>query len=220
MGVTVRPFEARDFERVKAFIPLEWLCQGCAPGEVEAHRNLVIAEEMVLSTYRMVAEEDGCVLGLSLGRPCGTAPDDAAHWHAVMEQAQATLRAGTPEARAAAEYEASLPRTQAALKAQAGARMSEDNEYTLFFVSPEARGKGVGGALLARWEETLRGRDARSYYLFTDSTCTYEWYDRHGFERIAELHEALPAPADPEGEPKGLGDEPEDFASFLYRRDL
>ena len=211
MAVTVREFTNADFEGVKAFVPPEWLCLGCPEEEVGAHRDLMVAEELVLSTYRMVAEEDGRLLGLSLGRPAGTAPADAAHWRAVMEHAQKLMCAGTPQARAAAEYEASLPGMQARLKEIAGTRMSQDNEYTLFFVSPEARGKGVGSALVRRWEETLRGLGQASYYLFTDTTCTYEWYDAHGYERIAELHHTFPAPE---------GEEPEEAASFLYRKDL
>ena len=62
----------------------------------------MVAEELVLSTYRMVAEEDGRLLGLSLGRPAGTAPADADTWRGVMERAQKLMRAGTPQARAAA----------------------------------------------------------------------------------------------------------------------
>ena len=196
MAVTVREFTNADFEGVKAFVPPEWLCLGCPEEEVSAHRDLMVAEELVLSTYRMVAEEDGRLLGLSLGRPAGTAPADADTWRGVMERA---------------EYEASLPGMQAHLKEIAGAHMSQDNEYTLFFVSPAARGKGVGSALVRRWEETLRGLGQASYYLFTDTTCTYEWYDAHGYERIAELHHTFPAPE---------GEEPEDAASFLYRKDL
>lgn len=211
MGVTVREFTKEDFEAVKAIVPPEWLCAEGTAEEVEAHRELMVAEELVLSTYRMVAEEDGRLLGLSLGRPAGTAPADAARWRAVMERAQAVMTTGSPWARAEAAYEASLPGMQARLKEQAGARMSQDNEYTLFFVSPDARGKGAGSALVRRWEEELRGLGQQSYYLFTDSTCTYEWYDAHGYERIAELHHTFPAPE---------GEEPEPAASFLYRKDL
>ena len=56
-----------------------------------------------------------------------------------------------------------------------------DGEICFLAVSPEAQGKGIGGMLL---NELSKREHGKNIFLFTDSNCTYEFYDHKGFERV------------------------------------
>ena len=85
------------------------------------------------------------------------------------------------------QYRAACDAANEAMIAQARHRdyVQEDNELVLFINDPSVRGQGVGATMLLRFEDFLRSRGAREYYLFTDTTCSYGYYERHGFTRVA-----------------------------------
>ena len=65
-------------------------------------------------------------------------------------------------------------------------KQSFDGEICLFAVSEECRGAGVGKRLYSAAVDYVKSEDARSYYLFTDTTCTYQFYEKRGMKRIGE----------------------------------
>ncbi|MEG0692876.1 MAG: GNAT family N-acetyltransferase [Oscillospiraceae bacterium] len=61
-----------------------------------------------------------------------------------------------------------------------------DGVLTLFAVSEDCRGLGVGKNLLSLLVEYLKKNNTTNIYLFTDTTCNYGFYDSQGFKRIDE----------------------------------
>lgn len=59
-------------------------------------------------------------------------------------------------------------------------------ELQLFVVSSRSRGHGVGGTLFRRMKRRLSAYGVERYYLHTDTSCNYSFYDHQGLERIAE----------------------------------
>lgn len=53
-----------------------------------------------------------------------------------------------------------------------------DGELCLFAVNRNAGGKGIGSKLLAELSKQYAGKHI---YLFTDSNCTYQFYEHRGF---------------------------------------
>lgn len=58
-----------------------------------------------------------------------------------------------------------------------------DGVLSLFIVSEEARGLGIGKELMKRFQDYLKKEGAEKIYLFTDSFCNYGFYDYLGFKR-------------------------------------
>lgn len=78
-----------------------------------------------------------------------------------------------------------------------------DGEIRFLAADPERLRSGTGTFLL----NTLRGDEkGREVYLFTDSSCTYQFYDKRGFERFRE-----------EGIVLDFGKKQVDLQCFLYR---
>ena len=58
-----------------------------------------------------------------------------------------------------------------------------DGEIIFLAANPTLKVKGVGTALLNALEKDLSGKEI---YLYTDSLCTYQFYEKRGFERYQE----------------------------------
>lgn len=58
-----------------------------------------------------------------------------------------------------------------------------DGKMNFLAVSPEMNGKGIGTALL---NELARREKGKLIYLFTDTGCTYQFYDKRNFTRNGE----------------------------------
>lgn len=66
-----------------------------------------------------------------------------------------------------------------------------DGVLTLFAVSAECRGLGVGRTLLHMLLDYQRTHHVKNVYLHTDSSCNYGFYDVHGFTRLSTARAQL-----------------------------
>lgn len=97
------------------------------------------------------------------------------------------------------QYEASLDLAAAGLtrlQEEAGFRFASPvrplgDEPTVFAVDASARGLGAGSALFRDYMAHLRAHDRTGFHLYTDSLCTYQFYERKGMVRAAEEDMAL-----------------------------
>ena len=58
-----------------------------------------------------------------------------------------------------------------------------DGEIRFLAANPDSKVKGVGTYLL---DELSTRESGKEIYLFTDTNCTYQFYERKGFERVGE----------------------------------
>lgn len=58
-----------------------------------------------------------------------------------------------------------------------------DGDITLFAVSSEACGHGIGKNLIEQLYSHFRRHKVKRIYVLTDNMCTYEFYEKQGFER-------------------------------------
>lgn len=63
-----------------------------------------------------------------------------------------------------------------------------DGVLTLFIVDEYYRGLGIGKTLFNNLLKYLKQQQVKKIYLYTDTTCNYYFYEKHGFKRVeAEL---------------------------------
>jgi len=84
-----------------------------------------------------------------------------------------------------------------------------DAEVILFAVHASMRGKGVGKKLMNNYLEHLRHKGYQNVYLFTDTSCTYGFYDHMNFTREDEATTTLE-----------LLNEQGDLTAFIYSKNL
>jgi ribosomal protein S18 acetylase RimI-like enzyme len=211
--VSVRPFTPSDFDGVVAIMPPEWRFDGCSEEELRAQATMDFAGVLVGANLRLVAERDGAVRGIAFARLGGLPePDDGPLWAGRWEEGRAVLAQGSPAARRALRYEEQLGERGELLLERADPALVPPHELELFVVAPDARGLGVGSALMAAFERAVRATANPAFWLQTDTTCTWEWYEAHGYVRVAGvvLDDSYPMP--------GTGPSPAHV--FMYRRDV
>ena len=81
-----------------------------------------------------------------------------------------------------------------------------DGELCFFVADPECVGKGIGSLLLA---EFARREAGKQIYLFTDSNCTWQFYEKRNFDRVGQRTANV-----------GVGKGAEDFECYLYAKTL
>lgn len=66
-----------------------------------------------------------------------------------------------------------------------------DGEIIFLAADPDCGVKGIGAALLNAFEQQAHGK---TIFLHTDDACTYQFYERRGFERAAQRQITLKMP--------------------------
>lgn len=65
---------------------------------------------------------------------------------------------------------------------------SPDGEILFFAVNPDGKTKGIGTMLL---NELAHQEKGKQLYLYTDNTCTYQFYEHRAFEKVGEQNITL-----------------------------
>lgn len=67
-----------------------------------------------------------------------------------------------------------------------------DGELVLFAVRPETQGLGIGSHLFDDFLKYLRSQGASTFFLFTDTSCTYSFYENKGLKRTSVISRNMP----------------------------
>lgn len=144
---------------------------------IDAHDCLARA------THAAVAEQNGRIIGVILG----SVPAKVTRMQILRHRWQQASLALPMLANRAGRN--GLREQLAILHADRALIQTTGNDYqaeiVLFLVSPEAKGQGVGGRLFAHMLDRFHALGIRQYFLFTDTTCDYGFYEHKGLERMA-----------------------------------
>lgn len=150
---------------------------------IDAHDCLARA------THAAVAEQNGRVLGVILG----SVPAKVTRMQILRHRWQQASLALPMLANRAGRN--GLREQLAILHADRALIQTTGNDYqaeiVLFLVSPEAKGQGVGGRLFAHMLDRFHALGIRQYFLFTDTTCDYGFYEHKGLQRAGVRNLAL-----------------------------
>ena len=184
MTIEYRPMNIEDADRIGTILAETW--HELAEGDLaRLHGVIDFATYALRHTYSQVAVMDGVVQGVVLARAGMPDASDVKAWEELRDrayaQADAIDKAATDELRdfLTAEYAADDE-----LLAESGC--NPDFELVVFIVSAATRGHGVGSKLLADAQAYLAQAGGEAGYLFTDTTCTWEYYEHRGMTRRAE----------------------------------
>lgn len=59
-------------------------------------------------------------------------------------------------------------------------------ELAFFAIGAECRGKGIGAKLFAEVRDYMRQQGVENYYLYTDTSCNFGFYEHMGMQRCGE----------------------------------
>ena len=167
-------------------VGIKWSGETCAiVGLIFLYGRDMVCEALTGTTLPLAAYEDDRLLGYLLASFNGEAEPFARSWEALFHRVVSALAPLTGSGRAEEPYVA------ANREMRSGINQEPDGEILLFAVDPRAAGRGIGTLLL---DELVRRRPGRRVFLFTDSGCTYQFYERRGFTRAATRNVRLSLP--------------------------
>ena len=135
---------------------------------------------MVHHTFTCVAEDEGKVIGLLICTDVKKRPLDMKY--AKLLIGEVAFMICNPETRddglAWGEY------TKIAKDLEERVAGGIDAEAELFIVAPEYRGQGIGKKMFRSMVQFFKMTGTKTFFLHTDTACTYQFYDRIGMKRI------------------------------------
>ncbi len=183
-SIEYRPMTIDDADRIGAILAETWHEE--VNGELaRLHGIIDFATYALRHTYSQVAVMDGVVEGVVLARAGMPEESEVTAWKDLCDQAyeraDAIDKTATDGLRAflTAEYAADDE-----LLIESGCDAAF--ELVVFIVSAKTRGRGVGSKLLGGAQDYLASKGGAAGYLFTDTTCTWEYYEHRGMRRKAE----------------------------------
>lgn len=183
--VTYRPFDEDDFNTLATILQGLWHTHVPSPGYGFLEGCADLAHYLSISTFSQVVLIDDQPSGIVLARSDNDRHASGnKHWQEAY--ADYLHQMELADEKAAKSYGCTIDamdRTNARLLEKSG--FSIDNEVTLLAVAPEARGLGLGTVLLDAATTYLASHGANRAFIYTDTDCSWQFYERRGLKRAA-----------------------------------
>lgn len=137
------------------------------------------------TTTAFVAEADGEPVGMILGRV--DARDTRGPWNAHYRRYLSLLpqQLLSADGRENVAYLMGIHAIERRLIRMSGHYLPA--EVVLFVTAPQTRGLGLGARLFDTLLQSFREQGVHDYFLFTDTTCNFGFYEHRGLTRAAEI---------------------------------
>jgi ribosomal protein S18 acetylase RimI-like enzyme len=184
-----RPFQEQDREGLEEIVNQTWNYDrfGYAPEVSREFSHTDLMSCMSIATFSEVALLNGRPVGFIFGRNDGEWDDNARRASKRLVRGIRRKSFWTGTGRLLNGYRSLYERSNE--KLLNGTGKDYQGELVFFAVSPEARGMGVGGRLFGDFLSYMKQCKIDTFYVFTDTTCDYSFYDRNGFKRMGEVRE-------------------------------
>ena len=195
----IREVRRRDYREIISAIAETW-------GYYKRHKNPVTARLVARAywygalldhTFSAAAIWDGQCAGVLLGRCDAQLPKHQGSLRKYRRRALLLRILLSLSAEVRASSAGSERIEQADQKMLEDLRRRFDGELVFFVLRREYRRRGIGSALLNSFLEYMRANHCRSFYVFTDESCDFPFYDKRGFTRVGDEAVQLPDHAAP-----------------------
>ncbi len=201
-NIVYRPYQPQDAEDIKKIINEAFYIHRYVTGRLvlDSALEIYLRERLLASTWTRVAVQDGRVVGVIMGQVDGQPRLGGRFTNRLLTLAH-TLRAGIlglPQWKSMRQYFA-FDRVYGELRKKTPSPLTD--ELTLFAVDSSTRGLGIGKTLYRDYLDHLRSLGRSDFYLYTDSLCTFQFYEKQGMTRTASEDMNLVL----DGKPEALG---------------
>ncbi|WP_449135709.1 GNAT family N-acetyltransferase [Senegalimassilia anaerobia] len=181
--VEYRPLLDEDIEALGAILGDTW--HSYTDGRKRVTSGIIdFANFAKRNTFAEVAVVDDSPIGVIMARAGAPSEQTQAHWKAIEQDARKELDELGGSSADLARFLEAMEQADRDLLEQSGC--NPDFELVLFAVSDKARGLGIGSTLMKHVQRYLAAEGALKAFVFTDTDCTWEYYEHRGMRRAAE----------------------------------
>lgn len=188
-SISYRAIEKKDYKQIAKVICDTWHYEKITSHYSAIHLSYAfLFSSLIHQTYTQVAVRNHVPVGIVMGRT-NDVPLKNKVFYLNLAFHLVFLLFTSQGKQAFQSYRRHSQITSALLKQT---YESYDGELILFAVDQSTRGTGVGSHLFNAYLQHLRNQGARTFYLFTDTSCTYTFYEHKGLRRIGALTRRMP----------------------------
>lgn len=183
--ITLRPIRKQDYPFLEDIIRKTWKYDELSGNPKDARHMARLYLRACLrraSFSRVAIADDGQVVGVILAAHKRPAPIPAL-LRALSQFWATALLFSTKAGRQIGKGFQAFDDVDAALLTDC--KRPFDAEICFFAVDECARGLGVGKKLFSAVLDFFKSEAVKSFYLFTDSSCSYPFYEKRGMQRLA-----------------------------------
>lgn len=177
MNIEIREYQEQDFKAIENIIRETWnYDRFCSPKTASRLARVFLSSCLANQTFSRVAVMDRVPVGIILGKEIAT---HRCPFYYRLKQIGAILSLyRLKEGRRAAKVFEDVNGIDQQLLKECG--KDYPAELALFAVSSSCRGKGIGKQLFACVIEYFKERKIKEFYLYTDTSCNYGFYEHQG----------------------------------------
>ena len=197
-SIIYRPFQKEDVKPLVSVIIDSWNYEKMFSKKISYHfAHTFLYFELIRESFSQVAEADGEPIGIIIGNVKNQSRSlkNSLYYPKLIWHASKLLL--TKEGRnVLLRYAGDV----AALNSKMLKTLDEDfeTEVALFAVSPQAQGLGVGSTLYNYFLDTLKQKNIKNFFLYTDTTCNFGFYEHKGLKQVSAVKKYVPSPVNKE----------------------
>lgn len=183
MNITLRPFQKEDAPFLEDIIRKTWHYDDfCSTKTSRKLAKIFLCSCLTNQTFSRVALLNPKPVGIILGKNCAVHKCPLPLRIRQISSITSLLFSG--EGRKTAKIFQDVDGIDKELLKECGT--SYPAELALFAVDPECRGKGIGKTLFQSFLDYLKECQLSNFYLYTDTSCNYGFYEHQGMFRRRE----------------------------------
>ncbi len=153
------------------------------PVATDAYTDINLNDSLNDASFGMVAEVDGQIAGVILA----SSDFDQKHLRMVMTNPLKPVLTLNDQTEEVQEYFFDMMRQESEndqyLLAEASKTVDYQGRIVLFIMDPDYQGRGIGSQLFKAVNRYFEDQGVERFYLFTDTSCNYPFYDHKGLRR-------------------------------------
>lgn len=159
----------------------------CSPKTAKRLAKIYLTSCLANQTYIRVAENNGETVGIIMGKNIKTFKRNIRY--SLMQYFAVAGIALSKEGRAVGKMFQDFDAIDDLLLKESGHTFGA--ELAFFAVRSDQQGTGIGKSLYEQFLAYIAKENIDSFYLYTDTTCNYGFYEHQGLEKLAEKNHSL-----------------------------
>lgn len=187
--IILRDYEKKDTPFLQDIIRKTWQYDRfCSPKTAERLSRLYLAACMANQTFMKVAEVGGRPAGVIMGKDCGAWKPSAT---GLLRQTAAALALlSGKEGRGVARAFSGINQVDKELLKES--KKEYPGELSFFALDERYRGLGFGKKLFRALLDYMEQQKISRFYLYTDNSCNYGFYEHQGMRRCGQRSYQVP----------------------------
>jgi len=178
-----REIQKSDYPALAKLISDTWNYEKfCSPKIAAKMGAIYLRGCLAEQNFTCVAEKDDVPVGVIMGKSKNSEIASIKHRAAQLPLILSMMLSG--EAREVMKIFKEMHVLYEQLLKESGKAF--DGELSFFAVKEDQRGTGIGKELFQRHLNEMKSHAVKNFYLYTDTSCNFGFYERQGMKRIGE----------------------------------